>query len=118
MVVATLIAAATQATSRRDDWKSVMHSREQFVGTIYIRSNTLLRKFLGEGADHVVYEAGDPDTGLPNGEVLKFRKPQAFLEMKALHYDFKVSDRWPVHPLRQTPEARFGILLSEMMARV
>lgn len=95
-----------------------MIPRERFVGTIVKHSNTLLLEFLGEGLEHVVYQAGDPSTGLPTDSVLKFKKPHAFLEMEVLNYFLAVSDRWPSHPLRMSPADRSKRLLKEMMGHI
>lgn len=95
-----------------------MHPRTIFEGTILKRSNELLLHFIGEGADQVAYATGDPVTGEPAGSVLKFWKPHAFLEMGVLNHAFAVSDRWPDHPLRQSPAERAERLLDEMMVRI
>lgn len=95
-----------------------MHPRTVFEGTILKHSDQLLLRFIGEGADQVAYATGNPCTGEPDGSVLKFWKPHAFLEMGVLNHAFAVSDLWPDHPLRQSSAERAERLLDEMMVRI
>jgi hypothetical protein len=81
--------------------------------------DVILTRFVGEGADGVVYAIAplsDPDAG---SQVVKFFKPRAFLEMETLHHMFRVDDvHYPDHPLRSTPEERLERLTSEMLRRL
>jgi hypothetical protein len=97
-----------------------MMPRKHLVGTIYGSGPeaVVLIEFLGEGAVAVVYETGRIADLSPTGFVLKFVKPQPFLDMETLHYSLSIHDAYPNHPLRMTPQERMRNLSAEMIAKM
>src|SRR3954469_14767004 len=99
-----------------------MISREDLVGTVMAIDGdreVLLVDFLGEGAVGVVYRIAPLEEPSKANTVVKFFKPQAFLEMNVLHHSFRVHEElYPNHPLLLSPEERLKRLTEEMIARV
>lgn len=97
-----------------------MMPREYLVGTICGTGpdSIVLIEFLGEGADAVVYATGHVADLSPTGYVVKFLKPQPFLDMETLHYSLSIHDGYPNHPLRMTREKRLQQLTNEMIDRM
>jgi hypothetical protein len=97
-----------------------MMPREHLVGTIHGSGADamLLIEFSGEGAVSVVYATGHVADLSPTGYVVKFVKPQPFLDMETLHYSLSIHDGYPNHALRMTPEQRLHQLTTEMIDRM
>jgi len=97
-----------------------MMPREHLVGTIFGSGADamVLIEFSGEGAVSVVYGTGNVTDLSPTGYVVKFVKPQPFLDMETLHYSLSIHDGYPNHPLRTTPEQRLDQLTTEMIDRM
>ena len=79
----------------------------------------LLDDFLGEGADKLSYSAVPLDETDPEPLAFNCMKPQPFLEMRVLNYEYRVhAEKYPDHPLLMDPERRMKLLIEEMMERV
>jgi hypothetical protein len=92
--------------------------RKNLVGTIFkgFDPPVLLTKFMGEGAESVVYEIAPPDNPEDNNRVIKFPKAAFWLEMDTLNYMFEVDEeRYPDHPLRMSASERMEELSREML---
>jgi hypothetical protein len=75
----------------------------------------LLVKFIGEGSRQVVYDQSSVNRSQIGEYVLKISKPQAFLEMSTLNYQFSIHPDWArAHPLQMLPEERMERLCAEM----
>jgi hypothetical protein len=94
--------------------------RQHLVGTIYgsVAGAMVLIEFLGEGSVSVVYATGHVADLSPTGKVIKFFKPEPFLDMVTLHYSLSIHDGYPNHPLRMRPEQRLYQLTTEMIDRM
>ncbi len=97
-----------------------MMPREHLVGTIHGSGPEaiVLTEFLGEGAVGVVYATGNVADLSPTGLVVKFFKPQPFLEMETLHYSLSIHAAYPNHPLRVTAQERLRSLSAEMIVKM
>jgi len=99
-----------------------MIPREDFVGTIRKEANgqeLLLEEFMGEGSTAVVYAIKPVDEPGKSQTVMKFFKPQAFLEMSVLNHAFRIDkEMYPNHPLLMEPDERLRRLTEEMLTRL
>jgi hypothetical protein len=92
--------------------------REDFVGTI-VHDKYILVEFAGEGAMAVVYTVATLDAPTTRESVLKFIKPEPFLEMDVLHCSLRVDiERYPNHPMLLGREERLARLRDEMIERI
>ncbi|OXM50419.1 hypothetical protein [Amycolatopsis alba] len=79
----------------------------------------LLTKFVGEGAESVVYSIAPLSEPTQDDVVLKLPKTAPYFEMDTLHHSFAVhTELYPEHPLAMSPPDRLEMLKSEMLAKV
>jgi hypothetical protein len=79
----------------------------------------LFTKFLGEGAEGIVYEVAPLGGPAREPTALKLVKGLPMFEMQTLHHSLRVhEERYPDHPLRMSAEARLELLTREMLTMI